>query len=293
MANLLLDRKALRRYSSHKARDLTKRTFIYIILVLMSIFWLFPFVYLIFQSFAKTYSHGSFFPKEWTLDNYAGLFTDTAYPFFRWFINTFLIALATAVLQSILVLMTSYALSRLRFKGRQAIMKMILILGMYPGFLGMVVIYYILQLIGLDQSIYSLIIIYVGSSAMGYYIAKGFFDTIPKSLDEAVLIDGGTKNTVFWKVIMPLSKPIIIYTVLMSFTAPWGDYMLAAYLAQGKAPMFNVAVGLRQMLTKDNIDIYFPRFCAGAVITSIPITVLFFSMQRYYVEGIAGGAVKG
>ena len=128
---------------------------------------------------------------------------------------------------------------------------------------------------------------------MGYYISKGFFDTIPKSLDEAVLIDGGTKNTVFWKIILPLSKPIIVYTVLMSFTAPWGDYMMASYVAQGDKNLYNVAVGLQQLLSRGNIEVLFPRFCAGAVVTSIPIMVLFFVLQRYYVEGVTGGSVKG
>ena len=191
--------------------------------------------------------------------------------------------------------MTSYALSRLRFKGRQGLMKLILILGMFPGFLGMLVIYYILELLGLNTSIYSLILVYTASSAMSYYVAKGFFDTIPKSLDEAVMIDGGTKNTVFWRVIIPLSKPIIIYTILVSFTGPWGDFMFGKYIIQsaGIQPQgYTIAVGLQGLTTMATNDLY-GAFCAGAVLVSIPITALFFWLQRYYVEGIAGGAVKG
>ena len=118
--------------------------------------------------------------------------------------------------------------------------------------------------------------------------------TIPKSLDEAVLIDGGTKNTVFWKIILPLSKPIIVYTILMSFTAPWGDYMMASYVAQGDPNMWNVAVGLQQMLSKGYVqETVYPQFCAAAVVVSIPIMILFFKLQNYYVEGVTGGAVKG
>jgi arabinogalactan oligomer/maltooligosaccharide transport system permease protein len=284
-----------KKYRSAKASKITKHVLIYIDLVILSIIWLFPFVYLIAQSLSKTYIYGNFFPTpdQLTFNNYVVLFTDTTYPYWRWFLNTLLIALATAVLQTILVLMTSYALSRLRFKGRTLIMKMILILGMFPGFLGMVVILFLLKLLNMNGNIFSLILVYCGGSAMNYYIAKGFFDTIPKSLDEAVYIDGGNNNTVFWKIIMPLSKPIIIYTILISFTAPWGDYLLASYLAQGNQQLFNVAVGLQQMTSLGNIEKYFTVFCAGGVFVSIPIMALFFWLQKYYVEGIAGGAVKG
>ncbi len=280
---------------SQRAIEKTTRVIIYIILTIISLIWIFPFVYLIFQSFGKVADPKHIIPTadNFTFDNYAQLFTNSQTPFFSWWLNTFVIAFFTAVLQTIFVLMTSYALSRLRFTGRQALMKLILILGMFPGFLGMLVIYYILRLVGLNTSVYSLIIVYTASSAMSYYIAKGFFDTIPKSLDEAVLIDGGSKNTVFWRIILPLSKPIIIYTILVSFTGPWGDFMFGKYIAiAGSIPTsgWTVAVGL-QYLTE--FDQYYGVFCAGAVLVSIPITALFFWLQRYYVEGIAGGAVKG
>ncbi len=284
-------------YSSKRFAEKSSRVLVYVILTAISVVWIFPFIYLIFQSFVKVPNPSSIFPGagNWTLDNYAALFTNSLTPFFSWWINTFVIAFATAALQTILVLMTSYALSRLRFNGRQGLMKLILILGMFPGFLGMLVIYYILRLLGLNTSIYSLIIVYAASSAMSYYVAKGFFDTIPKALDEAVLIDGGTKNTVFWRIILPLSKPIIIYTILVSFTGPWGDFMFGKYIAVagGLQPdQYTVAVGL-QYLTESDPTQFYGIFCAGAVLVSIPITALFFWLQRYYVEGIAGGAVKG
>lgn len=280
-------------YRSAKLAKNVKRAVIYTILVIMSFIWLVPFVYLIAQSFTGNYVYTQFFPTKWSFQNYINLATIKAFPFWTWFGNTLLIALINAVLQTILTLMTSYTLSRLRFKGRQTLMKMMLILGMFPGFLSMIAVLFILKLIGLNASMFGLVIIYAAGSAMGYYISKGFFDTIPKSLDEAVLIDGGTKNTVFWKIILPLSKPIIVYTILMSFTAPWGDYMMASYVAQGDPNMWNVAVGLQQMLSRGNIETYFPTFCAGAVVTSIPIMILFFALQKYYVEGVTGGSVKG
>ena len=281
------------RYHSKKAKEITSKTIIYIILVILAIIWLVPFIYLVIQSFTESYSPSQIIPEHWTFQNYINLFTDEIYPFGRWYLNTLVIAIITAVLQTIITLMTAYAFSRLRFKSRQGYMKLILVIGMFPSFLGMIVTYFLLQLIGLSGSIFGLIVVYCAGAGMGYYVAKGFFDTIPRSLDEAAMIDGANKNTVFWKVILPLSKPIVVYTILMSFTAPWGDYMMASYLAQGKQELFNVAVGLQQMMAKGKDITYFPQFCAGAVIVSIGIMALFFWLQRYYVEGVTGGAVKG
>ena len=286
-----------KQFASKRFAEKSQKVLVYAILGLVSLIWIFPFFYLIMQSFSDALSDPSnIFPSagHWTLDNYKRLFTDINYPFISWWFNTFIIAFFTALLQTILVLMTSYALSRIRFTGRQALMKLILVLGMFPGFLGMLVIYYILRLLNLHTSIYSLILVYVASSAMSYYIAKGFFDTIPKSLDEAVLIDGGSKNTVFWKIILPLSKPIIIYTILVSFTGPWGDFMFGNYMTIGitNNTQYTVAVGLQKLVYSTDSSAH-GVFCAGAVLVSIPITALFFWLQRYYVEGIAGGAVKG
>ena len=284
---------AEKNFASKRFAEKSQRVLIYVILTVVSLIWIFPFIYLVFQSFAQVPDPKSIFPEVWTGNNYVTLFTSTTRPFFKWWFNTFLIALATAVLQTILVLMTAYSLSRLRFSGRQGLMKLILILGMFPGFLGMLVNYYILQLLGLNGSMFSLIVVYVASSAMSYYVAKGFFDTVSRSLDEAVMIDGGSKNTVFWRIILPLSKPIIIYTILISFTAPWGDFMFGNFIASASQTITNadwtVAVGLYKITDMSEFGV----FCAGAVLVSIPITVLFFWLQRYYVEGIAGGAVKG
>lgn len=284
------------RFASKKRRRILGDIGIYAILVVMSLIWLIPFIYLILQSFAVQFSASNFIPREFTGDNYGRLFdfsSSNPYPFWQWWLNTFLISLITSILQTILILASSYALSRLRFKMRKPLMKLILVLGMFPGFLGMVIIYFLLKLIGLEANIFSLILIYIGGSIMSYYISKGFFDTIPKSLDEAAMIDGANKFTIFFKIVLPLSKPIVVYTLLLAFVGPWGDYMMAAYLAQGNSSMFNVAVGLQQMLEKGAIATYFPTFCAGGVITSIPIMGLFFWLQKYYVEGVTGGAVKG
>lgn len=280
-------------YTRARAKRIAKKIAAYTVLVLISIIWLIPFVYLFVQSFGVAYDQTRFIPAKLTFNNYVLLFTDKTYPFWKWWTNTLVIALATAVIQTLIVLMTSYALSRLRFRMRKPLMKFMLILGMFPGFLSMIVIYKLLQFMHLETSLVSLLIIYIGGAAMQYYISKGFFDTVSHSLDEAAMIDGANKNTIFFRIILPLSKPIIIYTILIAFTAPWGDYMMASFIAQGRTNMFTVAVGLQQWLSKLDFATYFNRFCAGGVLTSIPIMVLFFWLQKYYVSGVTGGAVKG
>lgn len=281
-----------------KTKRRITNTIIYIFLITLSVFWLFPFFYLIVQSLRGDTTGISFtlFPKDgaWSFINYINLFNDQTYNFGRWYLNTLIIATMTTIVQTILILMTAYTLSRLRFKGRKALMKFMLIIGMFPGFLGMIAIYKILQAIGLQTSVFGLFIVYISGSAMNYYISKGFFDTIPRSLDEAALIDGASRNTVFWKIILPLAKPIVVYTVLTSFIAPWGDFMMSSYLlGRGTTDTFTVAVGLQQWLDPSRTNLFFTRFCAGGVFVSIPIVVLFFVLQKYYVEGVTGGAVKG
>lgn len=285
--------------NSVKVKRTVGNTVSYIVLVLISIVWIFPFIYLILQSLRgeSTNVVSYLIPQQFTFDNYIKLFQMSGPDaFMKWYLNTLMISVISCIFQTILTLMTAYCLSRMRFKGRQGIMKLILIVGMFPGFLSMIAIYQILNIFDMVGSPVGLILVYIAGSAGGYYIVKGFFDTVSRSLDEAAMIDGATRNRIFWNIILPLSKPIIIYTILISFTSPWGDYMLSSYLLGTNAENWTVAIGLRYWLTGNNgqaINAYFTRFCAGAVFTSIPIVVLFFFLQRYYVEGVTGGAVKG
>ena len=270
-------------------------TVVYIILICMTLIWLFPYFGIVLESLRmeSTGRVDYMFPKEWGFGNYVHLFTQTNFP--TWFLNTTIMGLATAVLQTFFILSMSYTLSRLRFKGRKLLMNFMLILGMFPGFLTMILIYKIFGDLGLTHASapWGLIIVYCASSGMGYYVSKGFFDTISKSLDEAARIDGATRWQVFYKVIMPLSKPIIIYTILMGFMAPWGDFMLARYLAAGDELGKNVAVGMWGWLQATNPSAMYTRFCAAGVTVSLPVTAVFLSLQKYYVEGVTGGAVKG
>lgn len=278
-----------------KASRTISNTLIYIVLIVMTLVWLFPYVGIVFESLRmeSTGRVDYMIPKEWGFGNFEYLFTKTNFP--TWFGNTVLMGLACAVLQTFFVLSMSYTLSRLRFKGRKLLMNFMLILGMFPGFLTMILIYKIFGDMGLTHgnAPVGLIIVYCASSGMGYYVSKGFFDTISKSLDEAARIDGATRWQIFYKVIMPLSKPIIIYTILMGFMAPWGDFMLARYLAAGDDLGKNVAVGMWGWLQAANPSTMYTRFCAAGVTVSVPVTAVFLSLQKYYVEGVTGGAVKG
>ena len=271
-------------------------TIVHIVLVLMSIIWLFPFVCIVLESFRveSTGQVNYIIPKQWGLDNYIRLFTNTNFP--RWFLNTFVLGLAVAVIQTLMVLAMSYVLSRIRFKGRKSLMNLMLVLGMFPGFLTLILLYKLLSGWGLTGSggLFGLILVYTASSGMGYYVSKGYFDTIPKSLDEAARVDGATRAQVMFKVILPMAKPIVIYTILMGFMAPWGDFVLAKYISHFDEAGMNVAVGLQNLIaTNANKSAYYTTFCAGGVVVAIPITILFMCLQKYYVEGVTGGAVKG
>ena len=270
-------------------------TIVYIVLIAITLIWLFPFFGLVMESFKVNTRamDGELFPEVWGLDNYIRLFKET--DFLKWFKNTAIMGIATAVLQTFFVLSMSYTLSRLRFKGRKFLMNFMLILGMFPGFLTLILIYKVFSDLGLTMEMapVGLVIVYCASSGMGYYVSKGFFDTIPKTLDEAARVDGATRAQVFYKVIMPLSGSIVIYTILMGFMAPWGDFMLASYLIHENSAGMSVAVGMYEWLSKTMVNTNYTMFCAAGVVVAVPVTTVFLCLQKYYVEGVTGGAVKG
>ena len=283
-----------KRHMGLKASKALSNSIIHVVLVLISIIWLIPFVFIVLQSFRveSTTQVGYVLPKVWGLSNYKGLFK-TDFP--RWYLNTLITAIASACLQTVIVLCMSYTLSRFRFKARKGLMRFMLVLGMFPGMLTMIILYRVLADLGMTQAnaVPGLILVYIASSGMGYYVSKGFFDTIPKSLDEAARVDGATRFQVLKKIILPLSKPIVIYTILTAFMAPWGDYVFARYVSFGTSSGKNVAVGMYDWLNKDQINKYYTFFCAGGVLVALPVTTLFLFLQKYYVEGVTGGAVKG
>ena len=289
-----VESKPKKRHMGIKTQRAISNTIIHILLVIMSVVWLVPFVCIVLQSFRveSTWQVGYIVPQKWGFDNYIAL---TKTDFFTWYLNTFIIAVFTALFQTIVVLCMSYTLSRFRFRGRKGLMRFMLIIGMFPGMLSMIILYRILADLHLTQgnAVPGLILVYVASSGMGYYVSKGFFDTIPKSLDEAARVDGATRMQVLFKIILPLAKPIVIYTILTAFMAPWADFVFARYISMNTSQGMNVAVGLYSWLNKDQIAGKYTTFCAGGVLVAIPVTVLFMFLQKYYVSGVTGGAVKG
>lgn len=281
---------------SYKLRRGLANTFIYIILAILGFIWICPFIYLLMHSFrAEGVTVVNYLiPREWTFQNYIDLFTSHGtLNFTKWFINTFVVACFSCVISTISVLMVSYAFSRLRFKSRKKFINVGMILGMFPGFMTMIAIYYLLKAMGLTQTLVALVICYSAGAGLGYQISKGFFDTIPRALDEAATIDGATKNQIFWKIILPMSKPIVVYTVLTSFIGPWTDFILAKIIMGDKRENYTVAIGLQLMISLDFKTQYYKQFLAGSVVVAVPITLLFLKMQKYYVEGVTAGGVKG
>ena len=282
-----------------KKKKFIVNTACHLLLAVLSIIWILPIIYVLLTSFRKelgTYK-SYIIPKEFTLDNYINLFADNQLlDFKRWFMNTLIIAIFVMLISGFMVIAVSYCMSRLRFKMRKPFMNIALILGMFPGFMSMFAIYYILKGLGFLESgqlkQIALILIYSGGAGLGFYMAKGFFDTIPKTIDEAAYIDGASKWETFKYITLPMSKPIITHTLLTAFMGPWTDYIMARVILGQDRDYYTIAIGLWTMLEKEYIDLYFTQFYAGCVLISIPISILFLMTQKCYVEGVAG-AVKG
>lgn len=289
---------AAERPTSAKRKRVINNTIVHVSLAILAAIWVFPIAWVVLTSFrAEKGSYVStFLPKSYTLANYVKLFTDTTLLNFpKMFANTLFIAVCSCILSTFYVLAVSYCLSRLRFKMRKPYMNMAMILGLFPGFMSMIAVYFILKAVGLTEGSLirlALILCYSGGAALGFQIAKGFFDTTPFAIDEAALLDGCTRWQIFTKITLPLSKPIIIYTILTSFISPWCDFIFAKVICRANADQYTVAIGLWKMLEKEYIDNWYTCFAAGAVLISIPIALLFLKLQKFYVNGTAG-AVKG
>ncbi len=283
---------------SAKAVRRRNNIIVHTLLAVLAFIWIVPILWIFMTSFRGERGSyvSTFFPQTLTLDNYIRLFTDTSVLNFpQMFKNTLIIAIFSCILSSFYVLSASYCLSRLRFKLRKPYMNMAMILGLFPGFMSMIAVYFILKAVGLTEGSLiklALIMCYSGGAALGFQIAKGFFDTVSYSIDEAALIDGCSRWQIFTQITLPLSKPVIIYTVLTSFISPWVDFIFAKVICRANSDQYTVAIGLWKMLEKEYIDSWYTCFAAGAVLISIPIAILFLKLQKYYADGMSG-AVKG
>ncbi len=266
------------------------RSITYLILLMVAFIFFFPCLWLILASFSASgsiYSFEGFFPAEYSMDSFQKLFTDTAmYDYPQWFMNTLFIATMSCILGTLLTIMTAYCMSRFRFKSRKSLMKGTLVLGMFPSFMGMTAVYLLMTQFNFINNHWGLILIYTAGAPLGYQVQKGFFDSIPNTLDEAARLDGATNFQVFWKIHMPLSMPIIVYTALTSFTWPWSDFILPKLLLKTK-DTWTVAVGLMSLGETE-----FSRFAAGSIFIAVPIVILYLFLAKYLINGMTAGAVK-
>ncbi len=283
---------------SMKARKITSDIVVHAILAVLSVIWLIPILWLVLTSFrAEQGSYvRTFFPTSYTLDNYIKLFTETdVMNFPRMFGNTLIIAVCSCLISTFFVLSVAFCTSRLRFRLRKPYMNFALTLTLFPGFMSMMAVYFILKSINLTEGNMiplALIIVFSAGAGTQFYIMKGYMDTIPTALDEAACLDGATRWQVFSQITIPLCKPMIVYQVITAFLAPWLDFIFAKIIVRANAQYFTVSIGLWSMLEKEYINRWYTRFAAGAVCVSIPIAFLFMFMQKYYQEAMAGG-VKG
>lgn len=264
----------------------------YLILVVLTVISIYPALWILLSSLKTGNSlySDSFIPDEMTFQHYRDLFQKTMYP--TWFLNTLKVAFFSTVLGTCLLLLTSYAISRFRFTGRKTTLKIFLVLQMFPGFMAMIAIYVLLNAIGLLDSHWALILVYSsGSIITNIFIAKGFFDTIPKSLEDAARIDGASHLRVFLSIIIPLSTPMLTYASLMIFNGAFIDFIFADLILRTEENR-TLAVGLFRMVSQRN-STEFTMFAAGAVLVAVPVTLLFLFLQRFLIEGLTAGASKG
>lgn len=264
----------------------------YMLLIILSCVSLFPALWIIMSSFKEGNSlySDTLFPRSFTLEHYRDLFEKTKYPL--WFLNTLKVAVLSTLFGTFLLLLTSYAISRFRFAGRKFALNTLLVLQMFPGFMAMIAIYVLLNTMGLLNSHWALILVYSsGAIISNVFVAKGFFDTIPKSLEDAARIDGASHLKVFFSIIIPLAKPMLTYASLMIFNGAFLDFIFADLVLRTEDQR-TLAVGLYRMVSQRN-STEFTMFAAGAVLVAVPITMLFLLLQRNLVDGLTAGASKG
>lgn len=261
-----------------KVKRTLKCLLVYSLLIIIAFIFFFPCIWIIMSSFSETgslYDFNGFFPESYSFESFKKLFTDTGlYNYPKWLGNTLFVSVVSCVFSTLLIIGTAYVMSYFQFKARKPLMKITLVLSMFPSFMGMTAVYLLMTQFNFVNNLWGLIVIYSCTAPLGYLVQKGFFDTIPQSIYEAAKIDGATNFRIFRTITLPLAKPIIVYTALTSFTWPWSDFVLPKLLLIDK-DNWTVAVGLLQ-LGQDE----FSRFAAGSVFIAIPIVILYFVLAK-------------
>ncbi len=285
-----------------KPSALIAKFFIFFEMVGLATLVLLPVIYMVGSSLTKTDSLPlNLWPKEIYWGNYKELFTETK--FFVWFKNTFIIAFLNMIFGVVFITGAGYVFARFKFKGKKIGLITILVLQVFPSFMGLIAMFTLFETFGLLGRPVALTILYVGGSIpFNVWLIKGYLQQIPRDLDESAMIDGASKIDIFFKIILPLSVPILSFVAVNQFMAPWMDYMLPGYLLNVARPenvgnadaiqeQWTLAVGLFEMIKGTNSN--YTQFAAGALIIGLPITVLYVVFQRFLIEGITAGATKG
>ena len=267
--------------------------------IIAIVYAIIPILYILSASLnpAGSVSSASILPQAISFENYAALFNDPNRPFARWFLNTLIVAVVVVIVSLFCSALAAYAFSRFRFKGRRGSLLTLLLIQMFPQFLAAAALFLlftqigeVMPAIGLD-TLAGYIIVLLGGALGQVWLIKGFFDTIPRELDEAALMDGATHTQLYFKIILPLVTPILAVTGLLSFIGVLGEFILASIFLR-ETNIKTVAVGLYGVLDADRSN-NLGWFAAASVIVSIPVVLLFQYLQKYIVGGITAGAVKG
>ena len=280
--------------SHKKLRQTLKLTALNIFFILLCGLALIPILYAFSLSIGEgsgaLSSGNSFFPEKVTLENYRRILQEE--PFLIWFLNSVKLSVGTMILAMGTSVTAAYAFSRFRFKGRNAVLQVLLLLNAFPQILMMFALFRLFKLMGLLNSHLGLMMIYAGSMCIfGIWNMKGYFDTIPVEIEEASKIDGASNLQMIVRIILPLARPAIIVTAVMVLISVWNEYMFSTTFML-KEQSYALAGGLYQLQANDYSRSW-PLFSAAAMLVSLPILVIFFCIQKYMVSGLTAGGVKG
>lgn len=279
---------------SKKTKNIISQIVMYGIILFMAVIIFYPLLWTFGISLnpgTSLYS-AQMIPENWSLVHYEWLFTDPRSNYLTWYKNTLFVAAITSLLSVIFVTLTAYAFSRYRFVGRKYGLYAFLILQMFPVLMAMVAIYILLNQVGLLDSLWGLILVYVGGSIpMNAFLVKGYFDTIPRELDDSAKMDGAGHFRIFFTIMIPLAKPIIAVVALFNFMAPFMDFILPRIVLRSPEN-YTLALGLFNMVN-DAFANQFTRFAAGSILIAIPIAIVFLFLQRYLISGLMSGSTKG
>ena len=272
-----------------------KRALAYILLIAVCVIIIYPLLWTIGASFnpGNSLVSTSIIPKNPTNEHYVKLFAGEGNLFYKqWYLNSLKISVFTMLLSLISVSFTAYAFSRFRFKGRKNGLTLFMLLQMIPQFSALTAIFVLGQMLGLINSHWLLILIYVGGQIpMNSYLLKGYMDTIPMDLDESARIDGASRTRIFWQIIIPLSRPMLAVVAMNGFTGPLGDFALSSVILRNPES-YTLPIGLYKLVS-DKMGASYTTFAAGAILISIPIVIVFLSLQKQFVSSLTAGGTKG